>query len=236
MSIHHIKKNKQELGNNLSIIILATPSPTSNKGLGIKSLIDVCGDKLINRQISLLKSKYETPEILYVTTEDCLKVYPYLPKSVTYITTPTNEEKSVINTLSHGVRASTKENLLILYGDLIFNKECFDFNHSQSCVIFETTEADKYKIGCNINKGRLEYMMYNLPNRWTEILYFTKPLIRPIEQYIHNHDTHTKMMSELVNFLIYKDLPIMAEYPNNSKCFYNDFAKYILLAEEIFNK
>ena len=84
-------------------------------------------------------------------------------------------ENNVVRSISIGLRAA-KDNqyVLIIFGDILLNMKALDLINQNESSIVISNHMSENEVGCNINsKGYLEYMMFDLPNKWGHIIYLT---------------------------------------------------------------
>ena len=117
-----------------------------------------------------------------------------------------------------GLRA-TKNNdrVLIIFGDVLLNEDTIasiDFNKS-SIIISEYMNDNE--VGCNINaKGNLEYMMFDLPNKWGHIMYLTGKELKLFKDLVFNKSNEKKFCFEIINEIIDRGGKIKGIHINES--------------------
>ncbi len=201
----HIKSIRQDPNETLvHVIIPSAGIGRRMKSYGCKSLLNIRDKKLIDIQVENIRNVFPTNEIILVTGFDSDRLINNSPTDIIKIENERYYDNNVIRSISIGMHA-TKDNdhILIVLGDLLFNTEALsEIDINQSSIII-SNDMDEGEVGCNMNgKGYLEYMMFDLPNKWGHILYLTSKELTLFKKLLLNKYNDKKFCFEIVNQVI----------------------------------
>lgn len=141
------------------------------KSYGVKSLIEIAHKtNIITHQLSIIKKTFTDCEIILVTGFESDKLMRQTPNNLIKIKNERFEETNVMRSIGIGLHAATTDNVLIVYGDLVFNKQALQIPIKESAIIIDKDTMTTNEIGCNINEDYVEYLMYDRPNKWAQIV------------------------------------------------------------------
>lgn len=155
-----------------SIIITCGGIGRRMKSYGPKSLIDLPNDtNILGRQISLLKEQFPKAEIILTTGFQSEKVLKFADKfNVKSVENHYYEETSVLYSIGLALRVVSYTNILIIYGDLVFERPVIDLTLDRSFIV--TGKMPDDCIGTNIDeKNEICHFGYGLPNKWCQIAF-----------------------------------------------------------------
>lgn len=201
----HIKSIRQDPNETLvHVIIPSAGIGRRMKSYGCKSLLNIRDKKLIDIQVENIRNVFPTNEIILVTGFDSDRLINNSPTDIIKIENERYYDNNVIRSISIGMHA-TKDNdhILIVLGDLLFNTEALsEIDINQSSIII-SNDMDDGEVGCNMNgKGYLEYMMFDLSNKWGHILYLTSKELTLFKKLLLNKYNDKKFCFEIVNQVI----------------------------------
>lgn len=201
----HIKSIRQDPNETLvHVIIPSAGIGRRMKSYGCKSLLNIKDKKLIDIQVENIRNVFPTNEIILVTGFDSDRLINNSPTDIIKIENERYYDNNVIRSISIGMHA-TKDNdhILIVLGDLLFNTEALsEIDINQSSIII-SNDMDDGEVGCNMNgKGYLEYMMFDLPNKWGHILYLTSKELTLFKRLLLNKYNDKKFCFEIINQVI----------------------------------
>lgn len=191
----------------ISVIIPAAGFGSRMKSYGPKALIKIKDDlTIIENQLKYLYRYLYKPQIILVAGFEDTKVYTYMEKrrNVLVVTNKHWDTTNVVSSIGIGLQHAIHPNVLIVYGDLVFNAWTLKIPLSQDSMIL----TDKYglmkneEVGCIVQGNVLENMMYSLPNKWAQIAYFTGKEQRLFKQICTDKAYSTYFGFEVVNMII----------------------------------
>lgn len=201
----HLKKIYDEINNIfIHVIIPSAGIGRRMKSYGCKSLLYVKNEKLIDIQIKNIKDTIPNNDIILITGFDSERLINNSPKDIIKIENEKYYENNVVKSINIGLRATKDNNhILILFGDILLNHKALEkIDFSKSCIII-SNHMDEGEVGCNINtKGYLEYMMFDLPNKWGHIIYLTNKELILFKKILSNKFSDKKFCFEIINEVI----------------------------------
>jgi len=179
------------------------------RSYGPKSLISITPTvNVIQHQLEVIHSVFgKNCEIILVTGFGANKLMNSTPDHLIKIENEKYEETSVARSIGMGLRAATNDNVVIIYGDLVFNYETLKvpFGNRSAVIVDNAGGMNQSKIGCTYsNKHRLELMLYDLPNKWAQIAYLTGEELQLFKSIVWHPDKKTMYTFEVVNEIISK--------------------------------
>ena len=231
----HVKQIYEKLENILvHVIIPSAGIGRRMKSYGCKSLLNIKNNKLIDIQIKCIENVIPRNEIILITGFDSDRLMSQSPKNIIKIENEKYYENNVARSIDIGLKA-TKENdhVLILFGDILLNEDALKhINFQESSIVISNDMSDN-EVGCNINaKGYLEYMMFDLPNKWGHIIYLTSKELTLFKKIIWNKQTDKKFCFEILNEVINHGGKFKCIINNNIKVMDIDTSKDLQKAQE----
>jgi choline kinase len=210
MSIKKIKKevdidiryiNAPKYEEPVSFIIPCAGSGKRMKSYGVKSLISLGSETIIDRQIRLIKSFFLNPQIIVICGFEGNRLMNALDQDICLIENTDYENTNVVKSIAIGLRAAIHYNTFIIKGDLVFNEDIFNDLKFNNSFTFTSNKMNDREVGCNFN-STLEYIMYDLENKWSQMLYLNKKDTKIIQKLCFNSDNHHKFLFEIVNLMV----------------------------------
>lgn len=167
-NIHSIKNAaKQKIG----IIILAAGMTSGGKYLGNKSLLPLTNKKtILETQIDAINKAFPNTEIVLVSGFESDRVMDHCDNHIICVENERYKDTNTTRSLGMGLRASTSDKVVVIYGDVVFNHIALNkLDTNSSTVLFNDT-LDHTSVGCVMNKaGNLENLMYGVGKEWIQI-------------------------------------------------------------------
>jgi choline kinase len=204
---------------------------------GAKPLIPLT-DKLtvLQHQVNVIRDTLSyNPQIILVTGFQSKKVMDNSPENFILIENERFDTTNVARSIGMGLRASTTDHVIIIYGDLVFNKFALKFPIGQeSLVVIDTNfkPSEEY-VGCTINNGYVEHMFFGLPKKWAQVMMLTGRELELAKQICWSVKGHSLFGFEVINAIIKKGGKIRAVQPYKIQSIDIDSVKDIVLARQI---
>ena len=231
----HIKTIREKIDDILiHVIIPSAGIGRRMKSYGCKSLLNIKNEKLIDIQIKYIQNTFPESEIILITGFDSDRLIHNSPNNIIKIENEKYYENNVTRSISIGMRATkNNDHILIIFGDLLFNQQSIEkININESSIIISNDMEDG-EVGCNINgKGLLEYMMFDLPNKWGHILYLTSKELTLFKKIISNKSNEKKFCFEIINEVINQGGKFKCIMDKNIKSMDIDTSKDLQKAQE----
>jgi choline kinase len=219
-----MKKHVKHIYENVDDVLIHIIIPSAGigrrmKSYGCKSLLNIDNNSLLNLQLKYIEHAIPNKEIILITGFDSERLMNNSPDNIIKIENEKYYESNVVRSIGMGLRAvKDNDHVLILFGDLLFNKETLKhIDYSQSCILVSDYMSDN-EVGCNINhKGNLEYMMFDLPNKWGHMVYLTSKELTLFKKLAWSKQSDKKFCFEVINQIV--------SHGGKFKCIMNDNIK-----------
>ena len=211
-----------------SIIIPAAGLGYRMKSYGPKSLFNLLPNvKLINYQLALIKQVFINYEIILITGFKSKIVMNTVPLDIISIENESYLSTNVARSIGIGLRAATTDKVIILYGDLFFNKAALSLPfQSQSTVVICDT-MNQREVGCTINNDYIIHMDFHLKNKWGQIAFFTGKELKLLQKLCWNNEYAKYYGFQLINTIIQQGGKLHAAIPKNAVTYDIDTVKDI---------
>jgi len=196
---------KQDLNfSELDIIIPAAGLGKRMKSYGTKSLIKVYKEKtILDLQLEKINKIFPKANIILITGFKSDELMENSPDNIVKIENESYHSTNVARSIGIGLRAS-KNNVLVIYGDLVFNNQCLEcirFNHSG--IVASKNLMKKNEVGCTVNnKLAVENMMYDLEVKWGQISFFKGYELKLLKKICWNPNNYNLFGFEVINNII----------------------------------
>ena len=156
-----------------TIIIPAAGLGRRMKTYGPKSLTPLTHGTILSRQLKLIYESFNYSEVILVGGFEIDKLAKNLDDKVKLVYNENYETTNVLHSIHLGLRKVKTDRVLVVYGDLVFNKQCVYLPfHGESGIVVADGMKDE-EVGCIFKNNILENIYYGLSNKWAQIAYFT---------------------------------------------------------------
>lgn len=160
----------------LSIVIPAAGMGRRMKSYGPKPLIELPGrETVIGRQLRILRSSFPRADVVVVVGYEAERVIKSLPSGIKVVENEFHAETNVVRSIGMGLRVASHNNVLLAYGDLVFNQDAIGWacSDGSSVLVDSRGQIGEDEVGVAIVKGRVTNLSYGLPIKWAQIAYLT---------------------------------------------------------------
>lgn len=235
-AIRNVAKLKTGNTGDLTIIIPSAGEGTRMKTYGPKSLINIKPNiTILDYQVKLLKEFFPTSTIILVNGYESVKVMNNAPQNIIHIENERYNTTNVVRSIGIGLRASITNRVMIIYGDLICNKETFNIVLDNESLLFvdKSNTMTENEVGCMIVDDIVEHLIYDLPQKWAQIIYITGKELKIFKDIAYNPANENWLGFEAINAVIDKGGKFKVASPKNMKANDIDISKDILIAQGI---
>lgn len=178
-------KERPSYRDKYSVIIPAAGMGRRMKIYGPKSLISINKKHtILSKQLMGIGSCFRRHETILVGGFEVAKIPR--DKRIQIIVNKEYETTNVLHSIHLGLDRIKNNKVVVVYGDLVFNKQCLNLPfHNESAIVVCNTMKEE-EVGCTINDGKLEHMFYGLPNKWCQIAFFTGKELEMLRELSHN--------------------------------------------------
>tara|TARA_Y100001951_G_C11229715_1_gene233871 strand:- start:162 stop:869 length:708 start_codon:yes stop_codon:yes gene_type:complete len=202
--------------NPLTVLIPAAGIGHRMKSYGPKCLLKANQkETILQKAISNIKREYPYSDIIVIVGFESDKVMKTLPHNVRVIENTKYEETNIVESIRIGINASSNKNLLIIYGDLVFNVYSIrNLTSNGSCVVVDSKSRFKdEEIGVTIVDGDVTNFAYGLTNKWCQIAYFEDIHFDALKELCSDRRRNKLYPFELFNIIINSGISIKAKEP-----------------------
>jgi choline kinase len=203
MSIKIIKEKKDRAP--VDFIILAAGSGYRMKSYGPKCLIALNKrENILSRQIKLIRDVFPINNITLVCGYKADLLMKNSPEDIIKIENENYETTNICRSIGMGLRTCRSNRVCVIYGDLIFNRECLDsLDINRSCTVIGDHLMTEKEVGCIYNdRGDLENIMYELPCKWSQITMFVDNELEMLKNYCWARTCDKMFGFEVINKII----------------------------------
>mgnify|MGYP001590492986 FL=1 len=177
------------------------------KGIGIRSLIQINGQTLLDKQINLINQSIKNCEIIVIIGfehEKIIKQFLNKYENVRFVYNPLYEFNNIGLSIQLGLYNAIFPNILIIYGDLLFSKTyLLNIIGDKSKLLFNSnTEPDGGAIGGIITQNKATNLGYGLSPRWDQIIYLTGKEKQIIMNLVYGDKIKKMFGFEIINYII----------------------------------
>lgn len=191
-----------------SIIIPSAGEGYRMKSYGPKSLLKLTPDtNIIARQLDIINQVLgKNNEIILITGFEAGKLMNRTPDNLIKIENEKYDTTNVLRSIGIGLRAATTENILVIYGDLVFNKQALNTSFTESKIVIDRSGyMTDNEVGCISDKGKLESIMYdNQENKWGHISFFTGKELKILKTLAWDSSKYSFYGFEAINTIVEK--------------------------------
>lgn len=203
----------------ISIIILSAGVGLRIKSYEPRSMLKIKNRTLLEHQIDILNSAFDTPEIICVVGYDAQKIIKK-NYNVRIIENQLYETTNAAESLRLAFNNTLSDNILFLHGDLLFNKETLNVKYNKSFVLVDTNKRfDHREVGVTISTdtNKASIFSYGLNTKWCQIAYMTGKETKIAKNLFQKFElAHKKMLCfELLNDMINTGASFECYEPNN---------------------
>jgi choline kinase len=191
------------------------------KSHGPKPLMELTRQQtIISRQLKLIEQHYPDAEIIVVVGFEAEEMIKRLPSYVRVVENERYEETNVTRSLGMGLRVmDSSNNLLVIYGDLVFNANAIKRVVGQESVIVVDNrhQFDTDEVGVTVADGIITQFNYGLTTKWAQIAYLAKPELALFKQIACSNETRKWFGFEALNKVINMGGRLRVMEPNRMK-------------------
>lgn len=205
----------------MKIIILADKYQKRMKSRGCVGLIKLQNKNILYHQYKLLKSKFPKADIIYVYGFDNKKLLSYIDKNENLyhdmVLVYNKRYEKYNNSFSLSLLDQyLDDDILLLFGDQTLSSINFNkFDPSNGSQVFIDNKS-KSKLGCIIQKNKIENICYDLDNKLSEVYFICKDHSSSLRNLVYNPLYHNYFVFELINKMIDSN-KIFTPYFTNKK-------------------
>ena len=227
-NITSTKKNYSVGSSGLSVIIPAAGMGKRMKSYGPKALVNLYDETtLIERQIELIWAVYPKSEIFIVVGFEAEKIRSRLKKyPVRFILNPIHENTNVLYSISLALQATITKEVMVIYGDLIFNESAIrNLRGTSRIVIDKECMMRKSEVGVCVQGKSVINFSFGLEEKWAQIVYLTDKELEIFRHICLKKESSQWLGYEALNYVLENGGELEAAKQKSIKIFEIDSAK-----------
>jgi choline kinase len=191
----------------LSIIIPAAGIGRRMKSYGPKPLIELSGfETVLSRQLRILRETFPKADIVVVVGYEAERIIRTLPLGMRLkvVENERYDETNVLRSIGMGLRAINHTNVMVIYGDLVFNSEAVTWatSNGSSLLVDTKGQIDEEEVGTTVVDGRVTNLSYGLDTKWSQIMYLTGRELDLFKRMAWNSDRRMWFGYEALNMVV----------------------------------
>jgi choline kinase len=170
-------------------------------------LFNYRGKTVIEHQLDTIYAVYPTADITLVLGFEATKIYKKIfrlyPK-IRYIFVENYDTHNQVYSILQGVMSSTTTNLLLIYGDILFNKSTINkLELDKSYLLSDTNQQMlKDRVGINGNNSRVSILHHGIKNKWAQIAIFAESELTILKRLLLYRESYKWLGYEAINYII----------------------------------
>jgi len=172
-------------------------------------------ETILEKTVSNIKREYPYSDIIVVVGFESEKVIRSLPNFVRIVENQNYEKTNIVESVRIGINAAAHENVLIIYGDLIFNVYSIrEITSSGTCVVFDSKNRFREEeVGLTVVEDLVTTFAYGLPNKWSQIAYLENESFGMFKALCADKRKNKLYLFELFNIIIESGIVMKAKEP-----------------------
>ena len=200
----------------LSVIIPAAGMGHRMKSYGPKCLLPANNkDTILQKIVKNIQREYPYSDIVVVTGFESEKVIKSLPHNIRIVENNDYETTNTVESIRVGINACATDNVLIVYGDLVFNVYSIrNITSNGSCAIIDSKSQFKNEeVGVTVVDDKVTRFAYGLQKKWSQIAFFENEEFKMLKDLCSDRRKNKLYPFELFNFMIGKGCTIKSIEP-----------------------
>lgn len=202
--------------NPLTVVIPAAGMGHRMKSYGPKCLLQANQkETILEKTIANIKKEYPYSDVIVVVGFESEKIIKSLPHEIRVVENQRYQETNIGESIRLGINAASNKNLLVIYGDLVFNVYSIrDLTSNGPCVVVDSKSRFKEdEVGVTIVDDIVTNFAYGLPNKWSQIAYVEDESFDLLKFLCSDKRKDKLYPFELLNIIINSGVEIKAKEP-----------------------
>jgi choline kinase len=189
----------------IAVVIPAAGTGRRMKSFGPKALLPLGdGRTVLRRQIDTVRQVWPGADVVVVVGYDAERVVKTLPAGVRVVENEHYEETGAARSVAMGLRATAAGRVLVLYGDLVFNKATLaGLPADRSVVLVDSKKRlPASEVGVTTDGGLAVHFDYGLKTKWCSIALLAGRELHLFKQLGAHKDRRRLMGFEVLNLVV----------------------------------
>lgn len=207
---------KNNSNDGLSVIVLCGNMGYRMKSYGPKALLAFPdGSLLIDRILESVQTCFPKSEIIVGVGFEADKVMARLPQGVHVVENQLYEDTNDLEEVRLCLNVATKNNVLIINGDLIFNNIALDKITKTGSTVIAGKDMGDNEIGITVVKDKATIFAYDLPLKWCNIVHLTNKELVLFKKVCKDRQRGKWYLFEALNLVIQRGGKIHVSQPKH---------------------
>lgn len=201
-------KRHQSYDDLITFIILCDLPGYRMKSYGPSCLLEIGKEKLIDHQISIIKSIFNHVEIILCLGFESEHTIKYLlhnknKHNIKIIENQLFDKYYSCESLRLALNVTHNTKIFILDGSLLIHKDIFKNLSFDNNLLFSQQSNDDFEIAFNINEYKtVEHVSYGATIPWSEVLFLNTHCVNELKKILSTGNFKNKFIFEAINELI----------------------------------
>lgn len=217
-SVVPTRPTTQQSSSGLSIIITGSSKPHRMSSFGSKPMFAINNMALIDHVLPILSGLLPNAEIILTVGYESDKLIKKMSSKIRLIENQLYETTNLVEEIRLALNAVTNKKVLILDGDLLFDKNIFNkvkFDHSFILTDNENMADDE--VGVIVSDNLVENFSFGLPTKWSNVAYLINKEMELLRLVANDRKNSNLYLFEALNMVINRGGKIHSFMTENTK-------------------
>lgn len=191
----------------LSIVILTDEPSKGMKQFGPKSVLIYSKDYILNHQLEVINNVLPNAEIVIGVGFEAHKIINIKRPSFRIVENVNFENTTCIETIRLCLNNITRERVLFIAGDCVFNNQELSEIIQSTCIV-TSDKATINNIGIIKQDGFVTNFSFGLDEKWIQILNLGPEELPDFRKYVNNQKNSKNLFHHAVEHLMSRNFPI----------------------------
>lgn len=190
------------------------------KSYGPKALIELPGhETIIGRQLRVLRSRFPTADIVVVVGHEADRVIKTLPRNIKVVENENYANTNVVRSIGMGLRVASRDRVLLVYGDLVFNTGAIEWagEYGSSILVDTRGQMGEDEVGVTVYNGRATNFSYGLPVKWSQIAFLAGRELELFKEVVWDSEKRRCFGFEALNAVLDEGGKLRAVEPHGAR-------------------
>jgi NDP-sugar pyrophosphorylase family protein len=216
-SVVPTRPTTQQSSAGMSIIITGAMKPHRMSSFGAKPLLAINNMCLIDHVLPVITSTFPNSEIILTIGYEADKLIKKMSTKIKLVENQLFETTNIVEEIRLGLNAVTNKRVLIVDGDILFDKAIFNklkFDHS--FILLDDQLSDD-EVGVIVSEGLVENFSFGLPTKWANIAYLVDTELELLRSISADRNNSNLYLFEALNMIINRNGKIYPAPIQNTK-------------------
>lgn len=217
-SVVPTRPTTQQSSSGLSVIITGSAKPYRMSSFGAKPLLTINNMSLIDYMLPVVSNTFPNAEIILTIGYEADKIIKKISPKIKLVENQLYETTNIAEEVRLAINATTNNKILIIDGDLFFDKTLFNkskFDHS--FIFVDNNQLSDDEVGITASNNIVENFSFGLSPKWSNIIYLLDKELALFRNIINDRKNSNLYLFEVINMIISSGAKIHISNIENSK-------------------